>query len=56
MAKERDWFRVPPPAGKKIRTTAEIREGMARGEYMSIEDAFKEAVALYDRRGQALSE
>jgi hypothetical protein len=44
MTKERDWFRAPPPAPRKLRTTAEIREGMARGEYMDIEDAFKEAI------------
>jgi hypothetical protein len=39
-----DWLKSSPPAGRTLRTTAEIREGIARGEYLSVEDAFARSV------------
>ncbi len=37
-----DWL-TAPPAKRALRSTAEIRAGMARGEYISIEEAIAEA-------------
>ena len=37
-------FLTAPPARKTLRTTAEIRAGRARGEYVSIDEAASQAV------------